>query len=478
MKFINSFNSNYTKPSFVFLIFYVCFAFWFNDFLKPYSSFKNEHNFVWDGAGYYSYLPAFLQNDFSFESHNYFQDSFLSISDEGRRYPKYTYGVALLEAPFYLIAYGFSYLYNQPLHGYTSIFAGSIRYGCMLYVLIGLIWLRWVLLHYFNEWVTAFTLFAVFFGTMLYNYTFIQSEISHAYLFFLFCGFMYFTHLWHLEAKRKYIIYLSIILAIISVVRATEVFFAIVFIFWEVKSFKDLKSKIFYMLKNYKLFIWIPIICFLFWLPQLYVWKKVFNEYFHYSYVGEGFFWFDPQIWNVLFSFRKGWVTYTPLVLLAFFGILFMKAQLPVSKWVMFFFVAISVYVYSCWWDWNYGGCFGNRAFCQLIAFLSLPIAALINGVLNWRTQIWLKQWSQNILLCFIFLCVMMNVTQSYQYQEQRKIYPFSNSKDIYFASLRRFHYGVGYELLMIKREHIRREEAWIDGFERDDKLNYNKWSK
>ncbi|MBI3233596.1 MAG: hypothetical protein HYZ42_06075, partial [Bacteroidetes bacterium] len=312
------------KPSVILLMFYFCFGFWFNDLLKPYNSYKNETNFVWDAAGYYSYLPATFYYHGTFEFNNGYE-SFLPVNAEGKRYPKYTYGVALIEAPFYGVAYVIASLKGQPVNGFSAPFADTVRWGAMLFVFLGLLYLRKFLLIFYNEIVTSITLFCCIFASMLYMYTFIQGEISHGYLFTLFTMFIYYTHKWHLQQKHIYSIYLASILGLISVVRFTEVYFVFVFIFWNVTKFSDLKTKFFFFLKHFEHLLWFPLIGFIFWIPQLLFWKHISGMYLYDPYVGEHFFWKDPQVLNVLFSYRKGWITYTPIALLGFIGVFFIK---------------------------------------------------------------------------------------------------------------------------------------------------------
>lgn len=466
--YISTYIAALKKPSILLLLFTLCFMFWFNDLLKPYIPQRNETNFVWDASSYYSYLPSAFYYHGSFEFFNGYEN-FMPYTRQGKHYPKYTYGVALLESPFYFIAYFKAFLSGQSMEGFNSSFAEAIRWGGFLYVLTGLFFLRKFLLHFFNEAVTTLTLFGVLFGSMLFVYTFSECEISHAYLFFLFSLLLYFTLKWHQKPGYFYSLCLAVTLAIISIVRFTDIYIFLFFIFWDIKKPADINRKLKLFLKQFRHIILFPLVGFLFWIPQFIFWKHYLGSYLYDPYINEFFYWKDPQILNILFSYRKGWITYTPIVLLALAGIFFIKKDVPLSRLSFVFVVALTVYVFSCWWDWNYGGCFGNRAFCPLIAPLAIPIASLLERVLYQSFFPLIKQWCAAVVLFFVFSCVFLNMGQTYQYEEQQIIHGYNMSKPLYWGSFRQFHYGAEFINPYMQNQHERNFDFWTQGIDRDD---------
>ena len=73
----------------------------------------------------------------------------------------------------------------------------------------------------------------------------------------------------------------------------------------------------------FQLFI-IIFFAFLVWIPQLLYWKTVTGNYLFYSYADEGFFFLNPQILKGLFSYRNGWLIYSPVMFFALLGIPFL----------------------------------------------------------------------------------------------------------------------------------------------------------
>jgi hypothetical protein len=154
----------------------------------------------------------------------------------------------------------------------------------------------------------------------------------------------------------------------------------------------------------------------LIWLPQFIFWKNWTGNYFFFSYGDERFFWDDPQIVNILFSYRKGWLTYSPLIWLVFAGFFFMKDQVAAFRPVILSLLIINVYMLSCWWDWFFGGGFGARGFTQHIAFLSLPLASFIRFTFESGFFTKWKEYLRLLIVAVLFSGMILSVGQSYQY--------------------------------------------------------------
>lgn len=436
---------NLKKPTVIFFIFSFCFSFWFLDFWKPYNTAKNQNNFNWDIMNYYSYLPAKFCNHGSFDFFLGADSLYLPIGPLNTFVPKATYGMPVMYAPFFAAGYKIALNQKSPLNGFSEPFATCVRWGSIFYVFLGLFFLRKLLLVWFNEVVTAITLFATLFGTMLFNYTFSQSEMPHGYLFCLFCIFLYLTYKWHREQRYLYTILIGFVITMVSLIRPTEIFIALFFILWNVRKLSDLRAKFYFFLVNYKHILLILLIGIVMWIPQFLFWKQHTGMYVYYPYFDEGFFWKDPQVLNILFSYRKGWITYTPLIVMAFTGFFFVKKDFPISRWSFAFITGLMVYVLSCWWDWAFGGCFGAREFCQQIAFLSIPIAFFVDFVFYSPKKQVLKGLLSLVTMVFLFSCVCLNIGQTYQYNHQR-IHPMGMTEKVYWDVFRTYQFTDDYQ--------------------------------
>jgi len=173
---------------------------------------------------------------------------------------------------------------------------------------------------------------------------------------------------------------LGLLTGLIILVRPSNILIIVLFLLWDIFSFKDLVARLRFIIKNIPKVILMVLMSFLIWIPQFLYWKYIVGTYLYFSY-GDGvaFFWDDPQIFNILFSYRKGWLLYTPMMLLSIIGLIFLKKYnrksiIPVSLTLI-----IYIYVLSCWCFWWFGGGFGSRGFIDIYGLLSIPLAAIVS---------------------------------------------------------------------------------------------------
>lgn len=403
------------KPSLLFILFSICFSFWFNDLWKPWHRHSaDDHPFVWDVAQYYSYLPATFIYDYDLTFNEYYLKYF-NEAPLGGKMPKTTYGMSLLYSPFFALGYKIGINQKSPLTGFSEPFSTCIHFGSVFYGLLGLLFLRNFLVKFYSEKVTTLTLAVVFFGTTLFCYILTFSEMTHGYLFMLFSALLLATYHWYQKPTYLKSTLVGLIIGISCLIRPTEILVSLIFIFWMINSFSGIKNRFTFLLKSYKHLLLMALMVVLLWIPQFLFWKLKTGSYFYFSYPGEQFFWNDPQIINILFSYRKGWFVYTPLALLGFFGLFFMRGEVRRNLPVMITFFLITIYVLSCWWDWNYGGSFGARQFAQYHAFLAIPMASLTQYVFEIK-KIRIAYLIQTLYLIIIFSGICLNIGQTHQY--------------------------------------------------------------
>jgi len=406
------------KPSIILIVALSCFIFVTMDGWRSWH--KGQDNFSWDVANYYSYLPAYISNHGSFEFHtsgNSFDNNYLPICPfDSLHIPKTTYGMALLYSPFYALGYKIAINQNDPLDGFSEAFATTLHWGTIFYAILGLILLRNFLTKFFTEKVTTVTLLILFLGTILFYYSVSIPEMAHSNLFFLFSAFLLCNYHWHQKRSIKLSILMGLLIGLIALIRPTDLLIIFIFIFWPVSQTFNLKEKIRFFFSHYKEILIMIFFSFLIWVPQFLFWKERTGQFLYFSYPGERFFWNDPQIVNVLFSYRKGLFLYTPLIALSFIGFFFMNNKLKEMRAVLIVITLINLYMISCWWDWFFGGCFGARAFVQHFAYLSIPLAALVSFVLDTDKNISLKPLIQIVFVIIISLGISLNLLQTYQY--------------------------------------------------------------
>jgi hypothetical protein len=83
-------------------------------------------------------------------------------------------------------------------------------------------------------------------------------------------------------------------------------------------------------------------------------WKMYAGTFLYNTYnnPGEGLFLSWPHTMDFLFSFRKGWFIYTPVMILALIGLFLPSANRKGYFNAVLFFVLVNIYILSCWSNW------------------------------------------------------------------------------------------------------------------------------
>ncbi|NQU34567.1 MAG: hypothetical protein HQ521_15160 [Bacteroidetes bacterium] len=385
-----------------------------------------------DGSGHYAYLPSLVINHsvdfgqvFEFEKQqrppdymgHYFHkhgDIFID---------KYTSGTALLQLPFFLLAYLLSVIFGFSPDGYNVIFQYSIAIATLFWVGLGITYFVKLLSLYgidkrFSWLMAGVTLF----GTNLFLYTFIQPSFTHAYSFSIITIFLYFARKIFIDYEKRSVLIASFIFGIIVLIRPANILIVAALPFiagTQQKFFNSIRQK----LSNYD-FIIAVLIFILAISPQLVINYLQTGSLIIYGYKDEGFYFSDPQFFNFLFSYKKGWFIYTPLFLFLIPAILFLWHRTKYEFLTFLGFLAFLIYILSSWWNWYYGDSFGMRPMVDYYGLFMLIIALLISKIrFNWLI-------SATTILILLF--TILNIIQSYQYAVGI-IHPDSMTKKSYW---------------------------------------------
>lgn len=363
--------------------------------------------FCYDTKQYYAYLPQFfIEHDMDFNNRG---DYWLDVLPNGKLFMKYSCGVAILEAPFFLIAWVISVIAGIPINaGYSTLFIEFIHYGTLLYFLLGLIFLRKTLKHFeFSELVISITLVCVFFGTNLFHYILGQGLMTHGFLFSLHSIFIYLIIKFYKSPSVFTSILVGLIGGLIALIRPTEIVCFVVFGLWGVSSFVAFKDRILYLMKQYKFLVVIVVSFIIVWIPQMLYWKHVSGSYLLYSYTGEKLMFDSPKIYEIIFSPRNGLVPYCPIVLLFLVSLFVPKFNRKGSIGIVLF-VGLNIYLASCWWCWWYGGSFGSRALVQIFPYLAITFAGLLQFIYSksYKFQNAIKICTTSLIVFFVLLHV------------------------------------------------------------------------
>jgi len=368
-----------------------------------------------DVISYYAYLPAtFIFNDLTFDFATKLPADFegkiwLQTSPSGKPILRMTMGMAMLWIPFFLIAHAMAHILGVSTLGYSWPYSLSIFIATLFYLFVGLYFLRKILLRYFSDVTVAVVLILVVLATNLMYYVISEPGMTHVYNFGLINVFIYISFKWLDKPNLKYSVILGLLAGIIVLIRPVNIIVLLFPALIGISSFSGFWERI---QNNWKLILIAGIAAFLVIVPQLLYWKLQAGHFIFNSYMDQGKFYFlKPQIINGLFSYRKGWLLYTPVMFFAFFGFLWLKKYTANLVLPILVFLAINIYVVYSWWCWWYGGCFGSRPMIDMYGIMAIPLAAFFERVLISRT------WMKSIIGFLLVGLILLNQFQMNQYR-------------------------------------------------------------
>ncbi|NCG30828.1 MAG: hypothetical protein GWP27_10215 [Bacteroidetes bacterium] len=367
-----------------------------------------------DGYGYYSYLPGWFEHgDFYFEFFEELEDTekpryWLYPHGKGRAIPKMTMAMALYWMPFYLGAKILAPVLGYPADGWSQPFQVAVWLAGIIALIIGL-WSLWgVLYRRFSGFVSTLTILLILLGTNLLHYSLKESSMSHVYSFAMIAVFIAIWDKWRGKNNFSSLIWMAIVLAIITMIRPTNIIVGILPLSTLMSSLPHRRQ----LLQPKSLIL--PLISILIFLPQIILWYQVTGDLLYYSYPGEQFFWTDPNILKGLFSYRNGWLLYTPIMALAIVGVPMLRKIDKDLTWSITAIFLIHLYIVFSWWCWYYGDSLSIRPMIEIYPFLSIPLAAFIAWMIRKRT------WLISLVLLFLGGCLFYNGVLHIQYLDQK----------------------------------------------------------
>ncbi len=378
-----------------------------------------------DPMGYYVYLPSiFIHNDIvtlkqtaqTLFSYNIYQPNSNSpcgiaecyVTPTGNSVIKYTLGTAILQLPFFAVAHLIAHLGGYKTDGFSTPYVFLNCLSILIYTLLGLFILGNVISRFVSEKATTVTLLAIALGTNLFAQQINMGAMSHPGLFFLYAVLLYGTIQVFDYKKINYTYLIAITLGLIACIRPNEIVVGAFPLLYGVYSVKTWNEKSSWLFQNSSVLFKAVVLFILPILPQLVYWKLVSGSWLYYSYGNEGFDFLHPHIFDGLFCFKNGWLSYTPILFFGLIGIVVMLKSNKNFILPLIVFLSIHIYVINCWWCWHYVNGFGNRPMVETYPLLALPFAYFA----EWT----IKKWYTTVLfsaVCIFF--IGLNIFQTYQ---------------------------------------------------------------
>jgi hypothetical protein len=349
----------------------------------------------WDIKSYYAWLPAaFIYKDLSLEFRRANIEKFGDLiwpieTPTGKHAIITTMGMAFLYSPFFFTAHLVAHVTPWEADGYSRPYRFALTFSALFYLWAGMFFLSRSLLTYFSRSITAFTLVAITLGTNLYYYSTYEAPMSHVFTFSLIAAFLWVTIRFYKNPSLKGIILAGLLSGLITLIRPVNIIILIIFFLWDIRSVTDLKERFLFFFRKYSWVFLMAIAFVLVWVPQFIYWHRVSGQMFYFSYgeAGGSFFFNNPQIFNILFSIKKGWLVYTPIMLFSFAGLVVLFRNRTGPALAISLFMIVNIYILSSWWNWWYGGGFGLRSFVDSYALLAIPFAACLDSAVRQKRR-------------------------------------------------------------------------------------------
>jgi len=372
-----------------------------------------------DGIGYYDYLPSmFIHHDFiryktdaNLNTQKYARINAVctTIDFKDKKVDRYFCGTAVLQFPFFYYTYLTQPRINDTNDGYQKPYQDAVFYAAIFYLFLAIFFLKRILLLYQCRRSTiVFIQLLLVLGTSVTFYADQNAAYSHIYSLFAITSFVYFVKSYFIKRKFSAFHWACLFLGLIFLIRPINgiIIFLIPFI---AGSFARLKEEFLYLIKNLPkiaigFLVFISVISI-----QLILWYLQTGYFFVYTYGDVGFDFLHPQIFNVLFSFRKGLFVYTPMLLFSFVALIWLGVKqryYELITWVSFFFII--TYFISSWKCWDYGCSFGMRPFVEFYSTFFILFALMFD-----KFKLWIKLFIAVPAVFFIYI----NIIQTYQYK-------------------------------------------------------------
>jgi hypothetical protein len=383
------------------------------------TGYFNWRSKMWsDSAGYYIYSPALFiyRFDASDLPENIVEKTGkgFTINEKGKIVTRYSYGVALLQSPFFFAIHFMVDLTGQKQDGFSGIYHFVSSLSALFYAFTGLLLLWRFLRYYFSKIIAFLSIATIFLGTNLIYYTIDATGMSHIYSFFLFSALLLVSKKFYSETesrnKSMYFILIAFTSALIVLIRPTNLAFIGLAFLLDIKSMKEFKNRLKKVFIPEYLLMAIVVILMVF-SPQLLYWKYASGSYITNPYKGYGFSnWASPQIAEFLFSPNNGLFPYNPIYFIIFFALFYMIYKKQHNGYYILIIFAGLIYLFSSWFIFSFGCGFGSRNFVEYTTIFALPL-----GYLFQKSALKSKQFRRifSIIILF-FILINLKLVSAY----------------------------------------------------------------
>lgn len=359
-----------------------------------------------DEIEYFSYLPSLVfDGDLNFlNQYQYFCDrdpvcvsptfrqTFIDLkTPTGLQINFGPIGTALLWLPFYLVGHFVALVlgsFNPAFRadGVSPPYIYAVSYASALYGWAGIYLSYRLARHYFPEWAALGAALVILFATNAVYYMYVAPAFSHAASLFASALFVYVW--WRTRAARAQASWrawaaLGASGGLVTMVREQEaVFFILVVVEGAILGYRARRGRavgdLWRWLAGAAGMVVAAVIVFL---PQFVVYRILNGNFLPARNVTDKFTWDGAHMGDVLFSNFHGLITWTPVVLVAVIGLVFLWRKDKVMTVAFVAALAAETYLLGSFSTWFGGASFGMRRFINATVIFVVGLAAFADMV-------------------------------------------------------------------------------------------------
>jgi len=340
----------------------------------------------------------------------------ITISPEGKDMYFFLFGWSYCYAPFFGIGHLAAIAFAYPADGFSWPYQLALTAGGLIYLAIGLFFWRKILRTYFDDRTTAITIFCIVIGTNFVNHLSIDNLSTVNLLFMWMAVLIWNTSAWYRTGKGKHLVGILFSWGIMTLIKPSETLVCLIPLLWKAEWNMPVTwlSAFRHAFRTPKYLV-IGIGCVLLLLtPQVTYWYTMTGQLLFDSYqnAGVGLDWLHTHFMDVLFSYRKGWFVYTPIMMFACIGWVWFRRSNPMEGSALMWSFLVFFYVVASWTEWWYGGGFSQRTLIPSYVILSLGFAAFVRFVFN--RAIWIR-------MAMALLCLLLIGLNQFQWWQFKK---------------------------------------------------------
>lgn len=373
-----------------------------------------------DAFSYYVYLPSWLL---------YHDPTLQAVANDccGGAFPSWTaiirwpatnrwvnahpIGEAILIAPFFAVAHGLTRWTNLTPDGFSRYYQHAAGLAGLFYVVVGLWSLDRLLRRHFGPTISAATLATLLVGTSLFHYATFDSTWSHAFSFALISVLFDRADEWR---PGRTAIHLGIVCGLIVLVRHTNAIIPAAIVGTLALAAADGSEAAntrgpFDTRGRLRFVVIVAVVAGLVVLPQFGLYHAATGHWIVSSYGELGFTFAAPHIVGVLVSPQKGLFFYAPILLLAAAGFVWLPGSL--RRWLpaIVLILLVDTYLIASWFDWQFGGSYGHRAFVDVY-----PLFAI--GLASFYARVAMTRHLRHAVALFVVALCALSMFQMLQY--------------------------------------------------------------